>query len=202
MTEPTESTKTVRSQVDHANRMLESVERAARKVDPHEVTLETLWHVSPEANPTFTTQGSRWGHGGVYLTVRPRRQPPIDRFELRVNGPFRLYRVADWEASSGQLWRGYGDDHAWVELVIRLAGTVGLPAIPGVGFGSFYPPVYWIDYGRDLQRAIRLELERAGFDGIQIGGEVVVWNITTINKGLHQVRARKDLPLAHPDRGR
>ena len=160
------------------------MDTASQDFDAHAATLNVLWHTSPESSPRFTSEGSRWGHGGVYFTVRPRVQALTGEVELGVDGPFRLYQVKDHQASSGQLWRGYSDDQSWVELVIRLAGAVGLPAIPGVGFGSFYPPVYWIDYGRDLQRAIRLELEREGFDGIWIGGEVVVWNIDKINSGV------------------
>ena len=73
--------------------------------------------------------------------------------------------------------------------MIRLAGSVGLPATTGVGFGHQNPPIFWIDYARDLQRAIRVELERDGFDGIQIGGEIVVWDFDKINRGVHDDNA-------------
>jgi hypothetical protein len=165
--------------------------------------VEQLYHASEDAQLPAEAS-SRWGHGGIYCTLKEQRQTHDGRaHQLILPGPFRLFGVKDETTGSGHLWQGYGTDRPFQQLLLGIAAEVGLPAEPGMRFSpgrnsivmdgevprrdedgkivTVPNPDYtsaWIDYGRALQRRLREKLEAQGFDGIWIGGEVVVWNLT------------------------
>jgi hypothetical protein len=113
--------------------------------------------------------GSRWGHGGVYLTrtdlIRNERGHDSDVF----SGPFDIYVIRDVQNGAGTIWDGYGTDREWNALSDHIARSVGFTN------SSEAMSVPWADR-QPYFREVRRTLESRGLDGIQVGGEVVVWN--------------------------
>lgn len=133
-----------------------------------------------ELNPDL----SRWGHGGVYFTADV-PDPPFAKRKVTAKGPFLVYLVDDEEEGSGSLWLGNGRDDAWNALLFETAAEVGIPGRPGLGCElPENADVFFIDYARELQRRIAAKLSARGFDGLWIGGEVVIWNYAKLPETL------------------
>ena len=167
-----------------------------QEIRDHTTTLRSVWHYTPDPDKLDLRPGqSRWGHDGVYVMPRPAGDMGLgaDRRPVEIEGPFTVYEVKDDVNGSARIWQGDGTDESFNRLLLDAAREVGLPAEPGIGYGEHQLAVqgqdprpdsyYFIHYAHDLQRRLREKLEAAGFDGIWVGGEVVLWNYDKLNPG-------------------
>jgi hypothetical protein len=134
--------------------------------------IQVVWHGAAEPLERLDPSGSRWGHGGIFTVSSPERAPgPI---LYRLDGPFTVYAIEDAETGSAHIHCGFGFDADYNALVRELGPSAGLPA----DGPPWVPPrgEYAINYFRELDRLLRERLERDGYDGWWMGGELVLWN--------------------------
>lgn len=127
--------------------------------DPH-------WN-GGEGPVTLVEGGSRWGHGGFYGTLNKESDGAVF-----VKGPFKVMSVRDETNGSGHIWQAYSSDEAWNELLLHLAGVS-----TKAEFKQQWTP--W--EGRmSIYRKIAEYLRGLGFDGVEVGGELVIWKYTGV----------------------
>ena len=166
-----------------------------RRVDEHTLIADSLFHSTDEEG-TFdlSPEKSRWGHKGLFFTWNRESQPVMSRKrQIEVKGPFRLYTVADDTLGSGHLWMGQGNDPDFNKIALDAAKEVGAPTEsydadmgPRAGETITYVDLWGMDVFEDRQpyyAKVREKIEALGYDGIQIGGEVVVWNYDKMKAG-------------------
>jgi len=182
--------------------------------------LPRVFHYSTGIADYSPEGGGRWGHGGVYA-VRA-LDPLFDSLgkPFEIPGPLKIYSVDDEHNGSSVIWRGYGADASFNELLFAAAKETGYPPRPGVGQEEenqrievlakksddpdFYnSPLargrYWVHYGYELQERLREKLEAQGFDGIEVGGELVVWNYDNIGRAkLKRAAPASPFPIREP----
>jgi hypothetical protein len=168
----------------------------------HTVVLPYVVHFGQpqDEQPKLVPGGSRWGHGGVY-TVRPEDAVGLSLgVPYVIPGPLRVYSVQDCQNRQPVIWMGDGNDDAFNELLRTAANDAGYPTDkPAFGYweeqqrieeeckatgatGSRPDSWYWIHYAHGLQSRLRARLEEYGFDGVEVGGEVVVWNYDRLSE--------------------
>jgi hypothetical protein len=161
-----------------------------QSIENHRQELDYLLHTYDAVNRepgtgkrrSLTPGGSRWGHGGVYLSeglLSSDRQHDVDVFE----GPFSVYVVDDDENGAGTIWDGGGTDTEWNALADEIARRAGYEDnynVMHLGHHDERGPGQYLIRPWDDRQAffaeVRTTLEARGFDGIQVGGEIVVWN--------------------------
>jgi hypothetical protein len=133
--------------------------------------------------------GRRWGHGGVFATVR--RPPTRGSYLYWLPGPHAVLEVDDDHTGSFHLMLGYGEDAEFNSLLAELG------PIAGIGSPPFLIPegMCWIDHGYALHRVLRERLETEGYDGYWCGGEVVLWDYERLAGA--ELVARRELAPDH-----
>ena len=119
---------------------------------------------------------SRWGHGGVYLS---RDSLSIRKHDTDVfPGPFTIFSVTDTTNGSAAIWRGQGTDRFFNRLLNQAAREAGYKSIRDVGAISDSDKNW--EARQATYAKLRRIIEDYGFDGVEVGGEIVVWNYTKL----------------------
>lgn len=150
------------------------------QVDQHTVIVTGLLHASPKRLPKKITGVSRWGHGGLFFSLRP--EALMDRpYAYSFPGPFRIYRVNAYNLGSWHILMGFGEDADFNQLLRQLGPRADLPE-DGPPWPLPTSGIFGIDYFWKLHKLLREHLENEGYDGFWAGGEVVVWNYDKLNR--------------------
>ena len=140
------------------------------------VTVPGVWHdpnrVGEGPPRPLTESGSRWGHGGFYGT----RNQDASMFPNAkwIPGPFRIFSVDDETNGSARIWYGVSDDPVWNNFLMDLVGGPDDVEPPEM---AIYAKVFsgsW-DSRQPFYKAIADKLKAENFDGVEVGGEIVIW---------------------------
>lgn len=157
-------------------------------------SIEGVWHdphwQGGEGPVTLVEGGSRWGHGGFYGTAEKESDGAVF-----VKGPFRIMSIRDETTGSGHIWQGYSKDKAWNALLLKLAE---------VSTNAQYKQEWTPWDGRmAIYGKIANYLSGLGFDGVEAGGELVIWKYTgagyKVSQRTAELGGRKLWWRVHPD---
>lgn len=140
------------------------------------VQIPNLYHVFGYADGggkerALVEGGSRWGHGGVYF------QRTRSKGAKKFAGPFKIYSVEDETNGSADIWGGKTDDKQFLAVLHSAAKSIGKP----LSKLAYRSGASWEDRD-ELMKRVADALKAQGIDGIEVGGEVVVWNYSLIGK--------------------
>jgi hypothetical protein len=142
--------------------------------------IDVLIHSSTDPNlQRFERGRSRWGHDGIFCTLEGDNDPHFREHVYRLEGPFRIYEIDDYDNGSFDILRGWTTDEEFLALLKEVGPAAGLPGDPP---WPLPPGRYGIEYFRELDRLLREHIEALGGDGWLMGGEIVLWNYDQISK--------------------